>query len=282
MAQCIVCRKEMPFIDLVKAPLLKRCGECNTRLVNAQHYWMNTVEQAFSSYGVSQQLEQDLYKNFQVLQMPPDLGQKVVQRLQYLRMLSELRWGNVPVIHIDIHIDSDEIPHFSIPATYQKQNKQVRFIPGRLIGTNKKMYFISQTGKDSMTLDWNNVVKVEAYPYNQQMQSPLIQIQVAKGAGGGYYSVGDSLYTKTIIDTLVRLWKRQLVLYKEQNTHGEIPQHIKNAVTQRDGGRCVQCGYSGEYLEYDHIIPRSKGGPNTVDNIQLLCRRCNLQKSNKI
>lgn len=118
----------MPFIDLVKAPLLKRCGECNTRLVNAQHYWMNTVEQAFSSYGVSQQLEQDLYKNFQLLQMPPDLGQRVVQRLKYLRMLSELRWGNVPVIHIDIHIDSDEIPHFSIPSTYHKQNKQIRLL----------------------------------------------------------------------------------------------------------------------------------------------------------
>lgn len=107
-------------------------------------------------------------------------------------------------------------------------------------------------------------------------------MQVAKGAGGGYYSVPDSLYTKTIIDTLVRLWKRQLVLYKEQNTHGEIPQHIKNAVFQRDRGMCVQCGYFGEYIEYDHILPRSKGGANTVDNLQLLCRGCNLKKGDRI
>ena len=37
-----------------------------------------------------------------------------------------------------------------------------------------------------------------------------------------------------------------------------------------------------DYLEYDHIIPVSKGGSNTAANIQLLCRRCNGKKSDKI
>ena len=43
------------------------------------------------------------------------------------------------------------------------------------------------------------------------------------------------------------------------------------------GGRCVYCG-AEEYLEFDHIIPFSKGGMNTETNIQLLCRRCTSQK----
>ena len=43
----------------------------------------------------------------------------------------------------------------------------------------------------------------------------------------------------------------------------------------------VKCG-SQENLEFDHIIPLSKGGSNTVRNIQLLCQKCNREKSNKI
>ena len=45
--------------------------------------------------------------------------------------------------------------------------------------------------------------------------------------------------------------------------------------------KCVQCS-SNENLEFDHIIPHSKGGNNTYRNIQLLCEPCNRSKSAKI
>ena len=57
-----------------------------------------------------------------------------------------------------------------------------------------------------------------------------------------------------------------------------IPQDVKIAVANRDDGRCRQCG-SQEELHYDHIIPWSKGGANTVGNVQLLCGGCNRRKS---
>jgi 5-methylcytosine-specific restriction endonuclease McrA len=68
-----------------------------------------------------------------------------------------------------------------------------------------------------------------------------------------------------------------LIKYKRE----PIPEDVKFAVWRRDGGRCVICG-SKEKLEFDHIIPVSKGGSNTVRNIQLLCESCNRKKSNKI
>ncbi len=60
-----------------------------------------------------------------------------------------------------------------------------------------------------------------------------------------------------------------------------IPKKVKQEVWQRDGGKCVECS-SKENLEYDHIIPISKGGSNTARNIQLLCESCNRKKSGKI
>jgi len=60
-----------------------------------------------------------------------------------------------------------------------------------------------------------------------------------------------------------------------------IPRDVQRFVWQRDRGRCVQCG-SNENLEFDHIIPVSKGGANTARNLQLLCEKCNRRKSDKI
>ena len=60
-----------------------------------------------------------------------------------------------------------------------------------------------------------------------------------------------------------------------------IPSDVKKAVWERDGGRCVECG-STHRLHYDHEIPFSKGGSNTEKNIRILCKKCNLRKSDKI
>ncbi len=62
----------------------------------------------------------------------------------------------------------------------------------------------------------------------------------------------------------------------ERNTRN-IPQDVKIQVAARDGGRCRQCG-SAQDLHFDHVIPWSKGGANTVQNIQILCGPCNRRK----
>lgn len=60
-----------------------------------------------------------------------------------------------------------------------------------------------------------------------------------------------------------------------------IPRAIRDAVWARDGGRCVECR-GAEHIEFDHIHPHSLGGPETVDNLQLLCRRCNRAKGARV
>ena len=67
----------------------------------------------------------------------------------------------------------------------------------------------------------------------------------------------------------------------EQTTRSPIPEAVRSEVWRRDSGKCVQCG-SKANLHFDHIIPVSKGGASSVQNLQLLCQKCNLSKGSKI
>jgi len=61
-----------------------------------------------------------------------------------------------------------------------------------------------------------------------------------------------------------------------------IPSAVKQAVWKRDQGKCIDCG-SKDNLHFDHILPFSKGGSSVLaENIQLLCARHNLRKSDKL
>jgi hypothetical protein len=61
-----------------------------------------------------------------------------------------------------------------------------------------------------------------------------------------------------------------------------IPSEVKLEVWKRDAGRCVTCG-SADNLHFDHVLPFSKGGSSLLaDNVQLLCARHNLAKSDRI
>jgi len=59
-----------------------------------------------------------------------------------------------------------------------------------------------------------------------------------------------------------------------------IPEALRNKIFERDGFKCVTCGATSD-LTLDHIIPFSKGGQATEDNLQTLCLKCNSQKGNR-
>ena len=53
----------------------------------------------------------------------------------------------------------------------------------------------------------------------------------------------------------------------------------RKAVFARDGGRCLYCGAAATSL--DHVVPKSRGGPHTWENVVSACSRCNHVKADR-
>jgi 5-methylcytosine-specific restriction endonuclease McrA len=157
-------------------------------------------------------------------------------------------------------------------STYHKVSaKYVSYIAGRLVATSKKLNFLSPMG--GWDIQWKRIMRIEP-------NSRGVYLELSTKKGNGHYDVSDPMIAEAVLTTIVRMNKRELVV-SVSDTSRSIPHDVKVSVWQRDQGKCVQCA-AASYLEFDHEIPFSKGGANTIRNIRLLCRRCNLVKGNRI
>lgn len=61
-----------------------------------------------------------------------------------------------------------------------------------------------------------------------------------------------------------------------------ISRKLKDGVYRRDQGCCVYCGRfltrEDPDRTVDHVIPKSKGGPNRMWNLVVACKACNSEK----
>jgi len=65
----------------------------------------------------------------------------------------------------------------------------------------------------------------------------------------------------------------------------KVPRQTRVAITRRsvfarDGHRCQYCGAQAENI--DHVLPRSRGGTHTWENVVAACRRCNAAKEDQL
>lgn len=66
-----------------------------------------------------------------------------------------------------------------------------------------------------------------------------------------------------------------------------MTQGLRKWIKERDDFTCQSCGISSYnernlLLEIDHIVPLSRGGITSEDNLQTLCWKCNRSKGAKI
>ena len=71
-----------------------------------------------------------------------------------------------------------------------------------------------------------------------------------------------------------------VIALKEYIPAARRPAFTRFNVFLRDGFTCQYCGQTAE-LTFDHVIPRSRGGRTTWDNIVAACGPCNLRKGGR-
>ncbi|NEW40068.1 DUF2510 domain-containing protein [Nocardia cyriacigeorgica] len=201
------------------------------------------------------------------------------RRMHRGRTLTRLRTGDLPTVRTPgLHLDPEERVHFDAGATQVRLLvKGPKYTDGRLIVSNKKLRFV---GSDSgIEMPWSRIVSVAIEP-DEQSGADTVVIAATSARGGARFSVDDPHYVAAAVEGALRVAKR-LALTPGQRDTRSIPQEVKAEVWQRDGGKCVECG-DGHYLEFDHIIPLSRGGATSATNLQILCRACNRAKGARI
>ena len=110
-----------------------------------------------------------------------------------------------------------------------------------------------------------------------------------------YVSAGGNSSQKTVITLNKEVLEETILYLSEKIDHKKSTSYQRSLMTpklrqkikERDNYTCQLCEVSVYdqdllLLEIDHIIPLSKGGLSTEDNLQTLCWKCNRSKSDKI
>ena len=68
-------------------------------------------------------------------------------------------------------------------------------------------------------------------------------------------------------------------------SRSSIPRALRREVQRRDADRCLYCGLlqvgQGATFHVDHVLPRSRGGATSLDNLVLQCPYCSLHKADR-
>jgi tellurite resistance protein len=203
----------------------------------------------------------------------------VQQEVVVLRLLAEIAQCRLPSLSPPggVEIRSGEIVHFYGGAMWRevralKSGMRLSEHDGMLMLTDNRLVFSSPT--KSQTLRYHKVVSHRG-GYDR------IEAQIEGKPSNTFLLDRQSPVPYAIFSTAVAMANQTRVLKAEGEPTRHIPRDVRQRVWQRYGGQCAECGAT-DYLEFDHIIPVAKGGSNTDSNVQLLCRRCNLKKSDAI
>lgn len=213
------------------------------------------------------------------LSLPSGFQKYVEQEVAELQTLTNIRDGHLPSLPTPrgIEIRSGEITHYFCNAIWRrvrllKNGAQHDDHPGVLVFTDNRLIFSSATRSQSISYR-----KIISHRGGQTM----IEVHIEGKPVNEFRLKEPSPIPYALFSAAVAMANQTKVGSFQGTPTRHIPREIRQRVWQRYGGRCTECG-AHDYLEFDHIIPVAKGGSHSDSNVQLLCRRCNLKKSDTI
>lgn len=226
---------------------------------------------------IEKEEEKTIKKMMEFLKTQDDYKKEIQNEIKRIKKIQNIRKGNLTPLDLKpppVIIKSTEFFYIYDPCIYIKTDKNRTETTGKLVLTSDRVFFL---GKDKTKNTSFQFIYKSVFNLSYDSNSVFIDRQ---GKGRGYYRLSNP---EIVYEILLFLTKKSnfLITQSDKEMSRHIPRDVQMEVFYRDGGKCVMCG-ADKYLEFDHIIPFSKGGANTVDNIQILCRACNQKKGSNI
>ena len=103
------------------------------------------------------------------------------------------------------------------------------------------------------------------------------------GALRGWVTCSDGrLYHPVVAEKAHVAWaealRRRALFIRRLEMESGVWDDLRRAVFRRDAYTCRYCSKRGERLECDHVLPLSRGGDSTVENLVTACKPCNRRK----
>ncbi len=262
----------------------RRLGLSQDKLLNAIHlqarqFVEHVLADAKTDECLSQQEEETLCWLLGTLQLPSDFANYAKREIALMRLMTDVGSGKLPVEPPppQVALRAGEMVHLHAEATWRiarilKSGTQTVDHRGTLTLTDHRLIFTSPT--KSQSVNYGSVIGHTGGP-------GWIEIQAQGKTASRFYLSGNSPLPNAIFRIAVAKANQTMVENRAGKHSRHIPRDVRQRVWQRYAGKCAECD-AGDYLEFDHVIPVAKGGSNSDANVQLLCRRCNLKKSDHI
>lgn len=225
--------------------------------------------------NITDEEEKSINAACEFLKPSQQIKDEIKQRITRVKTLQKIKSGQIT------HIASGSLITKTDEMIWHKNNNAnlVRDLQtrrdlhrGEIFITSQRVIF--QSREHPVEIPLSNILSVES-------NITTVFINGKNKKSTCQFKVAEPDMVEAYLEQAIAKFHRKLNIRQTSGSTRSISQDVKQKVWLRDGGQCVQCSAT-DYLEFDHIIPFSKGGSSSENNVQLLCRRCNLAKSDRL